>query len=50
MAYSMVPLMMTFPPLLDFDDTGDGQVMVDYASSSILKFEEPLKNGSLRPH
>ena len=41
-AYSIVPV-------LEFDDTDDGQIMVDLASMLDEIDEEP-KNGSFRPH
>ena len=41
-AYSIVPL-------LESDETADGQEMVDMARVELLMLDEP-RNGSLRPH
>ena len=36
-------------PLLEFDETADGQLMVDFARV-FDEIDEELKNGSFRPH
>ena len=41
-AYSMVPF-------VEFDSTTNGQVIVDFATASLLIEEDP-KNGSFLPH